>query len=177
MGQARRRAEGVGCALRVGAVRDEGAVARPRGRLQQGSYAAPSYLARFGVPAHPGELDRHRCVDYRLPDSGRVDPWEYVVDGGTVHRVDMPSRVSANTADACRACALAGLGLIRIPKYDAEPYVRSGALQPVLAGWRSAPMPVAILLPHRRHVPPRAAARVGACRLVAGVVHTAAAVG
>ncbi len=147
--------EGVDCALRVGAVRDEGVVARPLGRLRQGSYAAPSYIARFGVPLHPGELHRHRCVDYRLPDNGRVDPWEYVDHGGTVHRVDVPSRVSANTADAYLACALAGLGLIQIPEYDAEPYVRSGALQPVLTEWRPAPMPVAILLPHRRYVPQR----------------------
>lgn len=146
--------EGVDCVLRVGAVRDRGVVAHPLGLLRQGNYAAPSYLARHGTPRHPDELGRHWCVDYRLPDSGRIDPWEYA-DGEEVRSVDMPSRVSANSAEAYIACALAGLGLIQIPEYDAEPYVRSGGLRPVLADWPPSPMQVAILLPHRRHVPQR----------------------
>ena len=38
--------------------------------------AAPAYLDRFGVPAHPNDLLSHRCIRIRIGDN-RIYRWEF----------------------------------------------------------------------------------------------------
>lgn len=58
--------EQVDCVVRGGEISDQSLVARHVADLQLGAYAAPSYLAQAGVPAHPRELEEshHRIVGF-----------------------------------------------------------------------------------------------------------------
>ncbi|MGQ3469466.1 LysR substrate-binding domain-containing protein, partial [Xanthomonas campestris] len=60
MGASDRRVDLIGvqidCVVRGGTITDQSLVARHVGDLQAGVYAAPGYLARLGMPAHPREL-------------------------------------------------------------------------------------------------------------------------
>ncbi len=38
--------------------------------------ASPEYLARFGEPRHPHDLQQHRCVSNRLGNN-RIYKWEF----------------------------------------------------------------------------------------------------
>ncbi|MHC9084562.1 LysR family transcriptional regulator [Luteimonas sp. RIT-PG2_3] len=143
--------EGVDCALRVGTLRDSGLVARPLGQLAQGNFASRAYLATHGEPRVPADLEAHVAVNYILPGSGRVDHWEYV-ERGRSRVVELRSRVSANNAETYIACAIAGLGLIQIPRYDAQSHVDAGELVEVMPAYRAADLPVNLLYPHRRHL-------------------------
>lgn len=141
--------EGVDCVIRVGALSESSLVAVPLGELAMGNYASPGYLAAHGVPRRLADLDAHVMVTYAPPTTGRGAAWEYV-EAGVPKTLAMRSRVTVNSAESYIACCLAGLGLIQIPAYDAAEHVAAGRLVEVLPGQHAAPMPLALLYPHRR---------------------------
>ncbi|AUH50789.1 LysR family transcriptional regulator [Chromobacterium sp. ATCC 53434] len=143
--------EGVDCVIRVGQLGESRLVARRIGMLPQGNYASPDYLARFGEPRAPDELPRHQAVNYASPSTGKVFGWEYLRDGER-RELALRSPISVNQVETYIACALAGLGLIQLPRYDAEPHLAAGRLVEVLADWPPPAMPVSVLYPHRRHL-------------------------
>ncbi|ERE16267.1 LysR family transcriptional regulator [Pseudogulbenkiania ferrooxidans] len=143
--------EGVDCVIRVGALAESRLVARRIGMLPQGNYASPDYLARFGVPVSPEDLASHCAVNYASPSTGKVFAWEYLQDDER-RELALKAQVSVNQVESYIACALAGLGMIQLPRYDAEPHVAEGRLVEVLADWPPPAMPVSVLYPHRRHL-------------------------
>jgi len=143
--------EGVDCAIRVGAREDSSLIARPLGALELINCASPAYLSAYGTPQSIADLARHRAVNYASPTSGRLDEWEYVLDGKP-HSVQLAGQITVNNAESYIACCLAGLGLIQIPAYDVREELQTGRLVDVLPQHRAAPMPVALLYPHRRHL-------------------------
>ncbi|WP_323121000.1 LysR family transcriptional regulator [Burkholderia alba] len=144
--------EGVDCAIRVGRLTDSSLVVRPIGRIAMINCASPGYLREHGVPARPEDLlqQRHWSVGYASPTTGRETPWEYVADGEAVE-LALPSRVVVNNAETYIASALAGLGLIQIPRFDVQHLLDGGALVEVLPMHRAESMEVSALYPHRRH--------------------------
>src|SRR5690606_4406189 len=108
----------------------------------------------------PEDLARHFAVHYVSPSSGRIDHWEYEEDG--IARVlPMRAQVHANSADTYIACAIAGLGLIQVPRYDARRHVEAGELREVMPQYRPAPMPAMLLYPQRRRLSRRVQAFAG----------------
>ncbi|WP_406850013.1 LysR substrate-binding domain-containing protein, partial [Chromobacterium phragmitis] len=57
-----------------------------------------------------------------------------------------------DNAETYIACALAGLGLIQVPRYDVDEHLRSGALVALMPSARPEPMPVHLVYPSRRHL-------------------------
>lgn len=143
--------DGVDCVLRVGALADSGLIARMIGDLPLINVASPGYLARHGTPQGPADLPAHLAVNYASPTTGRVEPWEWV-ENGQSHQIEIPGRVTANSAEASIACCLAGLGLLQIPAYDVRGHLDAGELVEVLPGYRAAPLPMTLLYPHRQHL-------------------------
>ncbi|POZ60983.1 LysR family transcriptional regulator [Chromobacterium alticapitis] len=143
--------EGVDCVIRVGSLGESRLVARRIGMMPQGNYASPDYLARCGAPLSLDDLPRHQAVRYASPATGKVFDWEYASEG-VARSVPLLARISVNQVETYIACALAGLGLIQLPRYDAAPHVAAGRLVEVLAGWPPPAMPVSVLYPHRRHL-------------------------
>lgn len=143
--------EGVDCVIRVGALGESRLVARRIGMMPQGNYASPDYLARHGAPQTPDDLPGHQAVNYASPASGKIFDWECLQDGAP-RAWALPAKVSVNQVETYIACALAGLGLIQLPRYDAAPHVAAGRLVEVLADCPPPAMPVSVLYPHRRHL-------------------------
>lgn len=140
------------CALRVGPLGDSGLIARSLGNLALINVASPAYLARHGTPLLPQDLSGHLAVNYASPSTGRVEAWEWVDAAGTVRTLPVPGRVTVNSAEACIACCLAGLGLIQIPAYDVQAHLAAGELVEVMPAFRAAPLPMTLLYPHRQHL-------------------------
>ncbi|AOK30100.1 MULTISPECIES: LysR family transcriptional regulator [Burkholderia] len=143
--------ERVDCVLRVGALSDSGLIARPIGDLPLINVASPAYLARHGIPATPADLEHHQPINYASPSNGRIAPWEWV-EHNEVRRLSRRGRVTVNSAEAYIACCVAGLGLIQVPAYDVAAHLRAGELVEVMPDYRAAPMPMALLYPHRQHL-------------------------
>lgn len=143
--------EGVDCALRVGELPATSLVARPLGKFALVNCASPGYLAQHGTPSGPGDLDGHFAVGYVSRTSGRAAPWEWV-QGTLAHSVPLRARVSADNAETYIACALAGLGLIQVPRFDVAHHLEAGELVEVMPDACAAPMPVHLIYPHRKHL-------------------------
>ncbi|AOK62265.1 LysR family transcriptional regulator [Burkholderia ubonensis] len=149
-------ADGIDCAVRVGALSDTSLVARRIGELAQVNCASPAYLARHGTPRSPDDLPEHVAVGYLSSRTGRELDWEYAdMDTGEMHAVKMRSIVSVNSSQAYMACCVAGLGLIQAPRDGLGAPLAAGTLVEVLPEWNAAPLPVSVVFPHGRHLAPR----------------------
>ena len=146
--------EGFDCIIRVGRLDDSSLIARPLGHFPMVNCASPEYLARHGTPQGLGDLAGHRLVDYAPALGGRAAQFEYV-EGGRVHRLELPAAVAVNNSDAYQAACLAGLGIIQAPFTGLADLLAQGRLVPILDGYRAEPMPVTLLYPNRRHVAQR----------------------
>lgn len=143
----------VDCVVRGGPVTDASLVARHVADLPIDVYAAPTYLARAGVPAHPRDLEAegHHVVGFLSPRTGRVLPATLLRDE---ERVVVQARhiVALDDGNAYLAAGLAGLGALWLPDYMARPHVATGELVRLFDGWRGDPMPLHVVYAPNRHV-------------------------
>ncbi len=153
--------EGFDAAVRVGTLRDSSLVARPFAQQALVVVASPRYLAAHGRPASPAALASHRCLVFRMPSTGRPRAWEFVVEGVPTAAVPATA-VTMNDGEALAIAAAEGLGLAQVPTYIADDGLRSGALVEVLKAFRPPPLPVALVYPSSRQVPPRLRALIAA---------------
>ena len=86
--------------------------------------------------------------------TGRILPLEFTVDG-RVTELQLASIVSVTGADLYTAAALAGLGLVQVPRYRVLGELSAGTLETVLAECPPPPMPVSVLYPQNRQLSSR----------------------
>ena len=147
-------AEGLDCALRVGALPDSAMIARRLGNMAFLTCAAPAYLKAHGKPKTLADLHAHRGILHFSGRTGRPYDWDFVVDGSVV-RTDVRGAIAVNDADANVSCALQGLGLAQAARYQVRQHLASGALVEVLAATPPTPMPISLLYPQGRMGSPR----------------------
>ena len=140
--------ENVDGALRVGQLADSSLVARPLGAFELINCASPGYLTAFGVPHSPQDLHEHKAVNYLSPSRGRAAAWEWL-ENGKLHTLAMSCNVAVNNAETYIACALSGLGLIQIPRYDVRAHLVAGELVEVMPEHRPPSLPVNMVFAHR----------------------------
>lgn len=146
--------EGVDCVLRAGTLSDSSLIGRRVASLPQVTCASPGYLRRFGTPTDVESLAAHRAVNYLSKGSNRLLPFEFCVDG-QLREVPIPGAITVFGAEVYTASALAGLGLIQVPRYRVASQLEQGLLCEVLEHCPPPPMPVSVLYPHNRHMSPR----------------------
>ena len=145
-------ADNVDCVVRGGKLEDESLVARRIAQLSHITCATPRYLAEYGVPAHPSELDGpHRVVAYFLAGSGRLTTFDFIRDG---ERLELYGRyvVSVNDSNAYLAAGLAGLGVMQLPTFMVAEHLARGEVVPVLEDWVSPSLPIYVVYPPNRHL-------------------------
>ena len=116
--------------------------------------ASPAYLDARGRPDHPRDLLAHSCLRGQFP-SGAIPAWEFERDGEIV-RVDPTGPLLVRVggaADLAVAAAVDGLGIISLFEAWLQPYLDSGALEPVLEPWWQKFTGPFLYYPGRRHLP------------------------
>ncbi|MHC8334561.1 LysR family transcriptional regulator [Pseudomonas sp. LB3P25] len=116
--------------------------------------ASPAYLNARGRPEHPRDLLKHACLRGRFP-SGAMPLWEYERHGETVS-VDPtgPLIVRVGGAvDLTVQAAIDGLGIVYLFEDWLQPYLDSGALEPVLEPWWQSFTGPFLYYPGRRYLP------------------------
>ena len=146
--------EGVDCVLRGGELRDSSMVARRVASLEQVTCASAAYLDKHGTPRTLDELARHRAVNFFSTATGKLFPFDFMVDGAA-RSVTLPGAVSVGNAEAYVLCCANDLGLIQLPRYHVAAQLRDGSFREVLGEWRPPAMPVSVLYPHQRQLSPR----------------------
>ena len=142
-------ADNLDLAVRVGRLNDSRLIARKIGMARRIAVANPAYLDRVGRPSKPADLARHNCLSYSLLGAGMV--WDFV-DGSSV---EVNGNFRADSPNALRAGALAGLGIAINARWLFENELESGKLEIVLPQFEPVPMPIHLVLPAGRHVAAR----------------------
>ncbi|RYE99718.1 MAG: LysR family transcriptional regulator [Oxalobacteraceae bacterium] len=143
--------EGVDCAVRGGELIDPNLIARRIGVINFVTCASPDYIARNGMPQHPRDLERHRCVNYFSAKNGKILNWDFARDGERIE-VALPGAIALNDSNAYVQAGLAGLGVIMMTDYLLTSHLAAGRMVQVLPEWRSDPLPVHIVYPQNRHL-------------------------
>ncbi|MDO8710111.1 MULTISPECIES: LysR family transcriptional regulator [Pseudomonas] len=145
--------ENVDCVVRGGELTDQSLMARRVGDLQLGVFAAPSYLARVGTPAHPRELEdsHHRIVGFLWARTGKAVPYALHNDVESV-RIKGRYALAVDDGNAYLAAGLAGLGVLWLPKYMSKTFEARGELVPLFENWKLDPMPIYVAFPPNRHI-------------------------
>lgn len=146
--------EGVDCVLRAGQLNDSSLIGRQLAMLPQATVASPDYVARFGQPRTLDELAGHYAVDYISSATGRPMALEFQSHGQVLERV-LPSTLSVTGTDVYYAAALAGAGLIQVPRYRIEQELRDGRLVELLRDLPPPAMPVSALYLQNRQTSAR----------------------
>ncbi|MBB3104387.1 LysR family transcriptional regulator [Azomonas macrocytogenes] len=138
-------------AVRIGALED-GNDLRVR-RLAENRRvicASPSYLARYGTPTHPSDLQHHRTLHFTPLLSGTS--WRLKGSGGEIDVHVNPILATDNIVALLHA-ALAGEGIAILGTFIAEADLESGRLVPILEPYHPAESVVSIVYPNAPHVP------------------------
>jgi DNA-binding transcriptional LysR family regulator len=114
--------------------------------------ASPAYLDRYGDPATPEELERHRCIGHRVP-SGKLYRWEFERAGQAL-TVDPSGALILDDEELMVDAAIAEFGIAYVASPAAETALADGRLRRVLTAWTPSPERIAIYYPGHRAVPP-----------------------
>jgi DNA-binding transcriptional LysR family regulator len=114
-------------------------------------YAAPSYIARRGMPQHPDELAQHDLLCLASRNGGALS-WK-LTKGKTVWERDLPARLAANSPDLLARIACAGTGIAASSDLFAEVALEKGELVRVLPEWSLPEVTGWAVFPGRRLMP------------------------
>lgn len=146
--------EGIDCVVRAGQPRDSTLVARKLADLPEIICASPEYLNRYGTPKHPSDLEQHQGIGFFSRGNNYRYPFSVIMDG-EVQEFEASGWISVSDAECYTTAALAGCGLIQVPRFRLEEHLKAGRLVQVLPEWRCPDLPISALYPFHRQLSPR----------------------
>jgi len=129
--------------------------------------AAPDYIARRGVPAHPRDLLDHDCIGFRQATTGQVERWEFSRNGQDIE-LAVSGRLILNDSAALVQAALDGVGIAYMINGYIERFLADGRLVRVLADWSPPLAGLTLYYADRRRVPRKLRALIDFLRQEAG---------
>ncbi|TDK23823.1 LysR family transcriptional regulator [Luteimonas aestuarii] len=121
-------------ALRFGDLPDSTLVARKLSVLHTQVYAGSAYIARYGEPLHPDELQYHRTL--ASPKNRNGNGYAFFLDDGNGRQAFPVNPILvANDPSAWKGALLCGEGLTIAADVMVKPFVEQGMVKRVLAGW------------------------------------------
>lgn len=144
--------EGYDLSIRARAPADSRLVARKLEDAELVVVASPAYLAVAGTPTSIESLQRHECIGFVLPSSGRPIPWLFRTGDETVEFTTPGSYRVHEDVLAGVTLARAGAGLFQAYRFTVEDDLRSGSLVEVLSRHGGSSRPFSLLYPHARQV-------------------------
>jgi DNA-binding transcriptional LysR family regulator len=148
-------AEGYDAGVRLGEVIAQDMIAVPvSGEQRQTAVAAPAYIARFGLPEHPSDLVRHRCIGWRPAPRTVPYRWEFGEDGREFD-IAVDPQITTNDMWLMVRTAVAGGGITFGMEETFRPFVSSGQLVPLLQEYLPPFAGFFLYFPDRRNLAPK----------------------
>ncbi|MES2017182.1 MAG: LysR family transcriptional regulator [Pseudomonadota bacterium] len=139
-------------AIRMGDLPEDSTLHARRVALEKiALYAAPSYIARRGMPLHPDDLLEHDLLCLASRNGGALS-WQ-LTKGKTVWQRELPARLAANSPDLLARIACAGVGIAASSDLFAEGPMEKGELVRVLPDWSLPEVTGWAVFPGRRLMP------------------------
>jgi len=133
--------EGIDVSVRFGIPEPSALKSRLLMRTRVITCASPAYVARFGIPHHPKDIEKHQCVLMRDPQTGTHFGWEFVRGKKTV-AVNASGQVMVNSGGALLAACIGGLGITQVLELYAREPMADGRLIQVLPEWADETFPL-----------------------------------
>ena len=125
-------------------IADASFLARRLAPLPLVTLAAPGYLAKHGVPQTPNDLEAHRLIGVRFPETGRMMPWRFRAPNDA-RRFQRNFALVVDNSEAVRAAAALGVGIAQIGFEGTAALLASGDLVTVLEDYAPPPWAVWML--------------------------------
>ena len=162
-------AEGFDAAVRFGEPGLSGLVARKLLETRILTCAAPGYLARHGAPEHPRDLERHECLMFRDPVTGRPFDWEFR-RGAEVVAIKARGRLVVNDLATKLALCAGGNGIAQTHRTRAGADARQRGVGAGVAGLGRGAVSALRILSVPASAPGESTGVRGFCRRERGVV-------
>jgi DNA-binding transcriptional LysR family regulator len=148
-------ADGFDIALRIGQLADSSLIARKLCDFELVMVAGEEWLARYGTPRHPAEIEAHQIFAY---DNGRDPSLLRLTGPGGEFAMRLEGRLRANNADVMLASVAGGIGVAILPDFIANPGLKDGRFIRILGNWQAPSIALYLLTPPGRLRPRRVTA-------------------
>ncbi len=147
--------EGLDVAFFLGIPEDSSLRIRKIADCERVLCAAPSYLAKRGMPETIESLrSQHDCLNLRFPGAPEFQ-WPLQTEDG-IKRIEVSGPFECDDGDILTEWALQGHGIIMKPMFEVQDHIAAGRLVPVLTHQPPVPVQMACLYSHRRKQDPKA---------------------
>jgi DNA-binding transcriptional LysR family regulator len=140
--------------IRSGELPDSRLMARRLGSYRMMLCASPDYLQRHGTPRHPRELERHACLQFRYPTTGKLQKWVMRSTPGE-NEPRLPNNLICNNVEAMLMACINGLGIGFMPTFLTRDAIAAGAIAPVLESYMVQQGQFWVLWPSNRQMSPK----------------------
>jgi DNA-binding transcriptional LysR family regulator len=141
--------EGFDVTLRIADLPSSSLIARKIAPAARVVCAAPSYLARRGLPKHPSELRDHDCLTYGYLATG--NQWKLTGPDGD-HWIQSPWTLCSNNGEVLRDAVVKGRGIALLPTFIVGADLQEGGLRSILTDYRAPEISVYAIYPQTRHL-------------------------
>ncbi len=145
-------AEQVDVALRYGSLPDSNQVSFHIADVPRVLCASPDYLATYGKPSHPIDLQQHNCLLY-LIDQRTFANWHFGYQDDPFSVSVSGNRVS-NDAEIVRRWAVSGKGIALKSMLDMSEDLRAGHVVSLLSEFKLHPQQLNLVCASRAQVSP-----------------------
>ena len=143
--------EGFDAVVRGGPMVDSRLMMRKLGDYKHLLVGSPAYFAAHGTPQTPADLANHRCLHYRFPNSGKLEPWPFT----TGEDITLPVSMVCNNIETRLCFAQQGLGIACLPDFSMRDALAAGKLVTVLDTYVQQNTLFCILWPRGGYMTPK----------------------
>jgi DNA-binding transcriptional LysR family regulator len=153
-------AEGFDFAVRVGDLPDSSLVSVRLADNRRLCVASPAYLAKYGTPQHPSDLQHHRCLTLSS-DASQTRGWAFKLpptqsaEGHEVTHIRPNGPLDCSDGQVLHSWCLNHMGIAWRSTWEVENDIQSGQLVEVLAEFAAPPNGIYGVFPQRKHLPLR----------------------
>lgn len=120
-------------------------IAQNIGTIRYHLVASPSYLAQYGIPQTPTELNQYPCTTWA--STAEISPsWQL---GAQKHPIN--PHFACNDYHQLHHIALSGRTICELPDFLAQPYLEQGQLVSILTDYPLPSSPLHLVYPKHRH--------------------------
>jgi DNA-binding transcriptional LysR family regulator len=141
--------EGFDVTLRIAELPSSSLIARKIAPALRVVCAAPSYLARRGIPEHPAALREHDCLTYGYLATG--NQWKLTGPDGD-HWIHVPWTLCSNNGEVLRDAVVKGRGIALLPTFIVGADLQEGSLRSILTDYTAPEISVYAIYPQTRHL-------------------------
>jgi LysR family transcriptional regulator for bpeEF and oprC len=143
--------ESIDVAIRIGNLKDASMKSKRVTSLTSILVATPGFLEKNIPITKPEHLEQVSCLSFRM---GPKNQWRLFKDKQDL-KIKVKGPISANSPEFLYNCALLGRGVAMVPEFLCADAIQSGKLVQILKGWTSDSVPVQLLSPAQKDIPPR----------------------